>query len=265
MPANCSIQPNALVQLLLKSLGTPSREPSAAQAQGYVTTRRLKPRHVLFRAGQRLSTIYVVRTGHLKIVRRTDTIERIVHFSMKDDWVGLDGIGLGEHVCDAVALTDTELIALPFEHLVALTYSDPALHRALYETLSLSLYACEHDADLMAITGAEQRVAHFLMLQASRQAMCGLPKKAFNLPMTRRDMAAFLGLTLETVSRALSSLAHAGLIQVERRAVHILDAGGLGGCTFNRSTTQRRAHVTPGVGDSVDAQCLDPVTPDFLG
>ncbi|MBC2769446.1 Crp/Fnr family transcriptional regulator [Pusillimonas minor] len=185
----------------------------------------MQPRQVLFRAGQPFANVYLVRTGYLKTVRHTDTThERVLHFPMMFDWVGLEGIGLGKHGYDAVALTHTELVALPFNGLLDAARQDAQIERALYEAFSLAQSAHERDADLMTVIGAEQRVGRFLALQAHRHARRGLPAGAFELPMTRRDIGAFLGLSLETVSRALSSLAARGAICIDRRTVHIIDA-----------------------------------------
>lgn len=186
--------------------------------------KRLRPRQVLFRAGQPFANVYLVRTGYLKTVRHTDTThERVLHFPMTLDWVGLEGIGLGKHGYDAVALTHAELVALPFNGLLDAVRQNPQLERTLYEAFSLAQSAHERDADLMAIVGAEQRVGRFLALQAHRHARRGLPASAFSLPMTRKDIGAFLGLSLETVSRALSALAARGAICVDRRTIHIID------------------------------------------
>lgn len=187
--------------------------------------KRLRPRQVLFREGQQFSNIYLVRTGYLKTVRHTDTThERVLHFPMMLDWVGLEGIGLGNHGYDAIALTHTELVALPFNGLLNAARQDPKLERTLYEAFSLAQSDHERDADLMAVVGAEQRVGRFLALQAHRHARRGLPASAFALPMTRKDIGAFLGLSLETVSRALSALDARGTICVDRRTIHIINA-----------------------------------------
>lgn len=265
MPAPCSAHPDALVRMLLESLDTASLRPGSFMPQSLVTPRRLRPRQALFRSGQRFSTIYVVTTGYLKAIRHTEAVERIVHFPMRHDWVGLDGIGTGAHACDVIALTCTELIAMPFDGLTALMQGNPALQRVVCAALSLNQCSHERDADLMAITSAEQRVARFLALQANRHAARGLPEHTFNLPMTRRDIGAFLGLTLETVSRALSSLSQSGLIRVERRAVHILDAGELACGTSRRNMSRPPLAPRPDTDGSVNTQRFDPVSPCFLG
>ena len=229
MPGTQRLSPIFRVEQLLRYFDTPPSGPSSAALpyQG-ITHRRLKPRQALFRAGQPFSTLYIVRVGYLKTIRYTEqNVERVMHFPMRYDWLGLDGIGSGTHACDAVALTHSELIALPFEALMVLTRQSSAFQRVVYEAISLNQCTHERDSDLMAVSGAEQRVAQFLLVLANRHAQRGLPESAFALPMTRKDIGAFLGLTLETVSRALSALALSGAIRVNRRTIHIIKRQGL--------------------------------------
>ncbi len=75
--------------------------------------------------------------------------------------------------------------------------------------------------------GAERRVASFLLDLAARYGRLGFSACHFILRMSRADIASFLALKHETVSRVLSRLQERGLILVERREIRILDADGL--------------------------------------
>jgi CRP/FNR family transcriptional regulator len=76
---------------------------------------------------------------------------------------------------------------------------------------------------LIGTLGAEARVARFLALFSDRCGKAGRPATRVSLPMTRQEIGSYLGLTLETVSRAFSALADAGLIHVAQREVDLLD------------------------------------------
>lgn len=126
----------------------------------------------------------------------------------------------------------------------------------------MSLIQHNHDksADLMAINTAEQRVSDFLVMQANSHHQRGMCAGVFNLPMSRREIGAFLGLSFETVSRALSSLAHAGIIQVQRRRVEIIDKQRLYGLGSIRDTdlaSQARL--------SINTQFFNAITSRFFG
>ena len=74
---------------------------------------------------------------------------------------------------------------------------------------------------LLGTLGAEARVARFLVMLSERFSSLGFSPNRFNLRMTRQEIGSYLGLTLETVSRAFSGLHAAGLIKVEQKAIEI--------------------------------------------
>jgi len=80
---------------------------------------------------------------------------------------------------------------------------------------------------LIGTLGAEARVARFLANFADRCGRAGRPAARVTLPMTRQEIGSYLGLTLETVSRAFSALADAGLIHVAQREVELCDVDQL--------------------------------------
>src|SRR5665811_165656 len=80
---------------------------------------------------------------------------------------------------------------------------------------------------LLGSLGAESRVAAFLLILGERYARLGYSDTRFNLRMTRLDLGSFLGLTQETVSRALSGFSETKVIQVHNRELEILDADRL--------------------------------------
>jgi CRP/FNR family transcriptional regulator len=146
---------------------------------------------------------------------------------MAGEIVGLDGISGERHACEAVALEDSEVCVLPFARLDALARDVPALRRNLYRVIARDL--CR-DQDMMLLLGsrcAEERVALFLLNLADRYQMRGYSSREFVLRMTRDEIASYLGLKLETVSRLFSHLQEQGLLQVQGRAVKLLDLGAL--------------------------------------
>ena len=126
----------------------------------------------------------------------------------------------------------------------------------------MSLIQHNHDksADLMAINTAEQRVSDFLVMQANSHHQGGMCAGVFNLPMSRKEIGAFLGLSFETVSRALSSLAHAGIIQVQRRRVEIIDKQRLYGLGSIRDTD-----LASQARSSINTQFFNAITSRFFG
>lgn len=189
-----------------------------------VTLRRLRAGEVLVHEGQRLDTLYVVGAGSLKLfVVEGDGFEQVSGFVLRGDVVGLDACITGRHPYGAVALEDTTVALLSSRYVLndmaSQSVEVPVLRQAVLRELRLHADV-QH---MMAPTNAEVRVARFLIHFARRQGAMGFSQRHFRLPMNRRDMASYLGLAHETISRSLTLLAQADYLRVEQREVEILD------------------------------------------
>lgn len=191
--------------------------------------------HVQFKAGQRIHTIgqpfdvlYIVNSGFLKTVM-IDVFgnEQILSFPMKGDLFGVDGIHSRRYESEAVALTNCDVVLLPFKKLTALGKMYPELEAALYGVMSRELIREQAMVSMLGSLSAEARVARFLVNLSERFSDLGYSGKQFNLRMTRHEIGSYLGLTLETVSRTLSAFNEMGLISVEQRAIDIKDLNAL--------------------------------------
>lgn len=117
-----------------------------------------------------------------------------------------------------VALSDCHLVVFPADRFLDIAQSDPAVLRSV---LARSLQALHRSRTRMMQMGhksAQQRIADFLVSMAERLANCTSGACAFALPMSRRDIGDSLGLTIETVSRQLTELREAGLVETEGRS-----------------------------------------------
>lgn len=189
---------------------------------------RVQKRESLYRPGDPFHALYAIRLGTFKTtLLAEDGREQITGYHMAGEIVGLDGISNDRHACQAVALEDSEVCVLPFNQLDELAHDIPLLRRNLYRFISKDI--CR-DQDMMLLLGsrcAEERLALFLLNLADRYQLRGYSSNEFVLRMTREEIASYLGLKLETVSRLFSHLQQAGLIQVQGRSVKLLDAAAL--------------------------------------
>lgn len=191
--------------------------------------------HILIKAGQQVHTIgqrfemlYLVNSGFLKTISLSDGGQEVVlKFPMKGDLLGIDGIDGQHYACEAVALSECDLIMLPFHRLALLGRECNELENMIYRAISRELVQGQMQIGMFSGLSAEARVARFLAALAERFGQLGYSSKSFNLRMSRREMGSYLGLTLETVSRTLSTLNAMGMININRRAVDIVDAVGL--------------------------------------
>ena len=193
-----------------------------------VVRRKLAPGQHAYRAGQPFHAIYLVHAGFLKSCELSeDGRERVTGFRMRGDLVGVESIGLVHYSCDVVALDDSEIWELPYPPVLHACLHLPELQSRLTAALAEEI---RNDRAWMLALGtltAEQRVAAFLLDMAERHLRLGFSARHFLLRMGRADIASFLGLKHETVTRALSKLDGLGCIDVQRREIRLLDVDGL--------------------------------------
>ncbi|WPG40925.1 Crp/Fnr family transcriptional regulator [Variovorax sp. EBFNA2] len=186
---------------------------------------------VVYQAGERFGNLYILNSGFFKIVNLSaDGREQVVGLKFRGDWLGFDGIAGGRYSCDAVAMDTGEVWVVSYESLLAAALAEPALLQVFHTAMSREI---AHDRDsLMSVCTlpADARVADFLRYWAQSLAERGMRTDQITLRMTRAEIGNYLGMTLESVSRALSRLARDKVIEfVEkgRRDVQIPDVGAL--------------------------------------
>jgi CRP/FNR family transcriptional regulator len=215
----------------LKELCDLLRIPSASS----VASEEFLFQHVQFKTGQRIHTIgqpfdtlYIVHSGFLKTVLIDEFgNEQVLSFPMKGDLFGVDGIHTRRYASEAVALSNCDLILLPFKKFTALGRAHIELEHAMYSVMSRELVREQSMVSMLGALSAEARVARFLVSLSERFAEMGYSSKLFNLRMTRHEIGSYLGLTLETVSRTLSAFNEIGLITVDQRSIGIKDVDAL--------------------------------------
>lgn len=239
MSANHSVLVNTAELARLLRLELP---PGEASVEATFTTRRVREGESLFRVGDGFHALYVIRAGFFKTVLvDAGGLEQVLAFPMQSDLMGADGIASGHYASEAVALEDSEVVVVPFSALSALSRHSPVFERALFGLISRELVREQGMLYVIGILGAEGRVAAFLLNTADRFGALGYSRSAFNLRMTRQEIGSFLGLKLETVSRALSAFDAAGLIKVHLKQVDIVDAAGLRRYVDSHTASEARA------------------------
>ena len=187
--------------------------------------------HLRFKAGQRIHTIgqhfdslFIVNSGFLKTVLIDEYgSEQVLNFPMRGDLLGIDGIYAGHHASETTALSDCDIIVLPYKIFSNLSRSYAELEQAMFSVMSRELVREQIMIGMLSTLSAEAKVARFLTNLAERFAQLGYSGKIFNLRMTRHEIGSYLGLTLETVSRTLSGFNELGLITVDQREIGIID------------------------------------------
>ena len=199
-----------------------------AMADVEFPVRRLQPGETLCRAGDEFEALYVVRSGFLKTVSLDGAgNEQVLAFPMRGDAIGVDGFDQGHYTEDAIALDSCHVIIVPFARIAGLGRRMPGIERLVYAIFNRELVHRQNMVRLLGMLNAEARVAAFLLGLSERFGRLGCSKSSFVLRMTRQELGSYLGIKLETVSRALSAFATSGLMDVSRREVVLNDIDGL--------------------------------------
>ena len=231
--AHCSLQ-----QLCLPAgIGTAALE----QLDSIVRRRRPVARgESLYRVGDPLEAVYVARDGAFKTIAISEEgEERVVGFHLPGELIGLDALGAERHRCDAVALTTANVCEVPFDQLAEVASQVPGLQHQLLRVIGRGVARDQDHLDMLVRRQATERLALFLHGLSERYRLIGQSSTQFRLPMSREDIAHFLGLALETVSRGFTKLQEDGVIAVDGRRIEIVDLAEL----------ERLAHPLDGSAD----------------
>jgi len=180
---------------------------------------------VIYQAGESFGKLYILNSGFCKIVNLSpDGREQVVGLKFRGDWLGFDGIANDQYSCDAVAMDTGEVWVVRYDALLAACTRRPALLGLLHEAMSREISRDRESLMSVCTLPADARVADFLRYWVDSLARRGMRTDQITLRMTRAEIGNYLGMTLESVSRALSHLARCSLIEfVEkgRREVRI--------------------------------------------
>lgn len=193
---------------LLESLAHPTRFASGA---------------TLFTQGREAHSVYNVTAGVVRLYKLlSDGRRQVVGFALPGDFLGLamrDAYGFS-----ADAIGDVAACAFSRGAYTALVDAKPHLLKRLHEFATHELTLAHEQMMLLGRRTAEEKLICFLLGMQQRWARLGKPSVTVPLPMTRQDIADFLGLTIETVSRTFTRLAKDKTILIVPGGVRVMNA-----------------------------------------
>ena len=177
----------------------------------------------LYHNGAEFNSLFAIRTGFFKTsVTLEDGREQVTGFQMAGEIMGLDGIVSDRHTCDAVALENAEVCAMPFDKIEELSREINALQHHVHKIMSREIVR-EHGVMMMlGSMRAEERLAAFLLNLTTRLHARGFSRSELVLRMTREEIGSYLGLKIETVSRTFTKLVEDGVLEVKQKNLRIL-------------------------------------------
>jgi CRP/FNR family transcriptional regulator len=190
--------------------------------------RKVKRGSLLFRNGEKFTSLYAIRTGFFKTcVASEDGRDQVTGFQMAGEVMGLDGIVNDHHTCDAIALEDAEVCIMPFDRIEELSREINGLQRHVHKIMSREIVRENGVMLLLGSMRAEERLAAFLLNLVQRLHARGFSQSELVLRMTREEIGSYLGLKLETVSRTFSKFVEDGIVEVKQRHVRIVNTDAL--------------------------------------
>ncbi|TFZ04983.1 helix-turn-helix domain-containing protein [Ramlibacter rhizophilus] len=190
--------------------------------KGSASPRRLKRGQTLYYQGDRLPSLYQVRYGSFKAALiLSDGFEQVERIALAGDLLGLEAMAGQPCTSTAVALEDSEVCVLPTATLHELAASHVEWQDTLCQAMGQEMLRQQAHLVMLANASTEGRVAAFLVEQASLLRARGYSGREFHLRMSRAEIGSYLGLTLETISRTLSSFQKRRWIRVRQRHLWI--------------------------------------------
>lgn len=169
-------------------------------------------------------SIYIVRSGAVKTYRISENgRERVLGFHLPGEMVGLDGFYKNRYSTSAVALDTTAVCELSYEKLSALLTQTPDLLRH-FLSIVYSETIAEQKKHFLDSKTVEEQVAAFILDLSARYRRRKLSGMSFQLSMTRRDIANYLGMAMESVSRVLTRFQQRGWVEIHGHEITISDS-----------------------------------------
>ena len=187
-------------------------------------TIKITKKDYLYRRDDAHQAIYAVKSGAIKTCLSTsDGEEQILGFYLPGDLIGFDALAHNHHTCDAQALEDTLVCELKMDAFQDLCGSLASLRLGMMRQVGIEIEREHHMLLTLGQMRTEERLATFLIGISERNQARGFSRKEFYLPMARHDLANYLGMAVETLSRMFSRLQEDNIITVRHRLIDILD------------------------------------------
>ena len=220
---------------------------------------------MLFHEGAGAEAMHFVRAGTFKIFRTAeDGYEQVLGFAGRGEVMGFDAISAGTHPTAAMALEDSSVFVVLLCDFFSLGQRISALDTLVHRAVSGALANRAELADVMAAVAAEVRLARFLLQLSQRMAACGQSPRRFHLRMSRRDIASYLGVAHETVSRR-SAPVHGLCCRWKPRSRSAGHARPEGLCAEHAPPSRRRHRRILCAGANLDPTARTRKCPDATG
>lgn len=214
---------NEIFKSSYSSAQTPNHYSDSKKEQGFrsiIERRRFikKLDHINYQSSPQ-KYFYVLNSGcckgyYIDITGR----EHVTNFYFSGDIIGLESLFSGTFLINIIALTDCHISYINISKFKQLNYNDPEIVERLINLFSKQLWQAN---SMKGSYNAQELVIQFLLILSNHPQSFGYSKSYLTLPMGRKDIGNFLGLSSETVSRVITHLKEAKLIEVKRNIIKL--------------------------------------------
>ena len=177
--------------------------------------------NVLYTIGEQFKSLYVVHSGMFKTTRVEENgSERITSFHLPGEIMGLDGIHLNQYQSTAKALTMSSYCKIPYQSLLEMSEDYPEIQKNLLNVMSREIYTCnKNHKDIRS----KAKLALFIKTISQRFKTRGYSHHEFFLPVSQKDIASYLGMAEETLSRVFKKLQKLEVVSYKKHILTILN------------------------------------------
>ncbi|CAA6817614.1 MAG: Crp/Fnr family transcriptional regulator [uncultured Thiotrichaceae bacterium] len=182
----------------------------------------------LYQRTQPLTSLYAIKAGSIKTsFSSTQGQTQVLGFHMAGDLLGLDGFATDRHTSDAVAMEDSLLLELPIENFESLCQIMPSLRKIMMQQVGSEINRSQALALTLGQMQTDERLATYILRMSCYFKSRGFSSTEFNLPMPRNDLANYLGMAPETLSRTIAKMEKQSILKFNRREITIFSIEGL--------------------------------------
>ena len=185
---------------------------------------------MIFSEGSEANTLFFINEGKIKLYKyNKEGKEQILHILTNGDFFGeLDLIKSSSYKFNAKAMDNAKICTLKKSEVKNIIMKKPEIAIKLLESVGERLAAIENLAQNLSTNDVDARIAYLLINLMDKYSEEADGKKLIKLPLSREDMANYIGVTRETISRKLKKLEEEELIQlIGTKKIVILDEDGL--------------------------------------
>jgi CRP/FNR family transcriptional regulator len=209
----------------------PGRVASAAErrmSELHIRCMRVPRGKALYRSGDKVDSFFMIRSGCIKeIDESAGRHGAVVNFALPGEMLTLQSLGDNCSNTTSIAVEPSFICVVPGSAFGQMAQDSQRIAAELIRLIAQAGTAARDMLTLIRDKGALQRVSGFLLNISGRLQIRGVRGREFRLAMNRDDIADYLGLRSETVSRCLTELARRELISVHAKRVQIQNAAGL--------------------------------------